>query len=485
MALSPVEFPRFGGLDLRVDPQDLGVGGAVDASNVLVGDGRLASRNGVGLRLPVADITGVFRWPWPAAGADRLVVVTTTDIYVYRLDDFSLLGSSATTETFRDLVVVGASSADAYLACEGGPVRKLTSAGVLTAPAGMPSGDFLAVQSPGNRLVVGTSGGFPGQARIRFSDPGAFETFQPNNFVDLEPNDDDELTAIVSWNNQTFVFKNNKFYVFYGNSVDGDGEPVFNYRRVSAEIGAVGTGFDDAKSAVAAVDGVYFVHRTGVYRTTGGAPTKLSGPVDPLFTKARAITPYYTGAAGDSFNPQAIIKVGSLLVIRVSNAENNLLAFDTDAGTWTAWSNPDWLSMLAARTNESGSLAERLLVAGPNIEGIGVMAPDYTTDCGDPIMGRYRPGFLNPGAPGAETDVFEWLIDGTGTITMRTAINDGITLGAPATIPLGTAPQVAQGRDGRAVWGRNIGVEISGAAPWSVSRIIANVTSQTDPGFKT
>jgi hypothetical protein len=57
--------------------------------------------------------------------------------------------------------------------------------------------------------------------------------------VDLTPNDGEVITEWRVGAATLFVFKQTKFFVFYGNSTDGSGNPVFNYRSVDLGVGAV------------------------------------------------------------------------------------------------------------------------------------------------------------------------------------------------------------------------------------------------------
>jgi hypothetical protein len=162
---------------------------------------------------------------------------------------------------------------------------------------------------------------------------------------------------------------------------------------------------------------------------------------------------------------------------------------DRDTGTWTAHSLPvaaaaGFTTALTAAHQSPPDDLTRLFFQPASSNVVYQLDGTSTTDAGAAMSARWRSGFWNPGQPGAESVVREWIIDGSGTVSLKTAVNDGITLGSAASVSLGTAPAVAQGRDRRSVRGRNVSLEISGTAPWSVSRMIANLRGQRNAGLK-
>ena len=143
-----------------------------------------------------------------------------------------------------------------------------------------PNGKFLGLSSTDNRLVnarfVGTVAGM-NPSTVRFSMEGDPLTWQATHYEDLTPGDGEEITGIASWRDLIFVFKQSKFFVFYGQSVDDDGDPVFNYRPVDAGVGLV-----SPRALAVSEQGVYFLDRTGLYFTAGGRPERVSDIVESL-----------------------------------------------------------------------------------------------------------------------------------------------------------------------------------------------------------
>jgi hypothetical protein len=147
----------------------------------------------------------------------------------------------------------------------------------------------LGVQPKDNRLVAwgfagltsGPNGTASSPSHAYVSQPDAPEKWDETDFVILAPGDGETGRAAATYNDFLFLFKQSKFFVFYGNSVDNTGGTVFNYRTV-------GNAFGGSSSAIyqgqvcSAPSGVYVITDTGVWKTTGGAPQLVSPALSPL-----------------------------------------------------------------------------------------------------------------------------------------------------------------------------------------------------------
>jgi hypothetical protein len=139
----------------------------------------------------------------------------------------------------------------------------------------------------------------------------------------------------VSWRELTFIFKETKFFVLWGEGTAPDGTPTFQLREVVNAIGlvsplAVGVGRD----------GVYFFNRRGVYRTNGGDPVLLSDVITPLWTQDPDV--YYGGEP---------INIGRLDLVRLlwhmeqlfvavptgGPTNDRLLLYDTQHRWWSVY----------------------------------------------------------------------------------------------------------------------------------------------------
>ncbi len=292
-----------------------------------------------------------------------------------------------------------------------------------SSPAGMPDAQCLAVQASDNRLVAGgftagnTTGGPTGAAstsspsHVYFSDAGTGETWTANNFVQLAPGDGEAITAIVAWREFVFVFKESKFFLFYGNSIDSAGNPIFNYRTVDAGVGALGP-----RAVVAGREGVYFASRRGIYRTTGQEPEKVSDIIDPFFDPSQTVSPFYLGGTQVQSVASNIalgyhaerVFVGATTATSVNN---KTLVYDPEHDWWTLWDIP--ASCFASFRVSSDP--ELLFGYASGTNDIGRHNINYTTDDGTAITSRWRSGWFDLDIPSRKT-IRESKVWGTGRV---------------------------------------------------------------------
>lgn len=479
-----VEFPGFGGLDFSVDPQQEQFVGAVDAMDVVFDSpGRLRTRSGARFirsnYTPVGATALAMKYTGIAPLGSEIVVLSTSGTSLQLSGDGSglirtvALASGSSAAFFAEL----GTPTTTYLAFTSDAATG-TYANAATTLSGAYGGGPLAVTKD-NRLMICKG------SRVRFSVAGDPTTYNANDYVDVTPGDGEFIAAAITYGNDTLVFKQTKFFVFYGNSTDGTGNPVFNYRMVNTGHGAA-----NYNAACAAPEGVYFVDRSGAWLTTGGGPRKVSDKLDRLFTTASwspTIDVPYTSAQLLAFfsGSYSATIAGDLLVVNMISpgGSNGILALHRPSGQWTAWSIN--AGALCGQTAGAGEIA----YVKRGTRELYRIARDQTVDqdntgATSPVTARWRSGFWNPGQPGSEAWVREWLLDGSGAITVKTSVNDAVTLGTGAVTTLGAWPTIAQGRDRRGLRGRDVSVELSGPMPWLASRAVANVWSQTAPGMR-
>ena len=301
--MSYQSFPYNGmgrGLNLRDKPDAVDQQECIDAMNVGFSErGAILTRGGY-TRVAASAIKGLTSFE-NTGGSKRLLTIVGTNLVAYSTGGSSI----ATTSLTASAVPMGSARfgtpGNEYIYLSNGTDVRRFDGTNFTTPSGMPKGQCLCVQPSDNRLVStgflgaadGPGGATSSPSHVYFSDPGQPETWDANNFVQLTPGDGERITGAVAWQGLTFVFKQTKFFVFYGNSVDGGGDPVFNYRAVESEAGLISR-FGATKTD----RGVYFVDREGLYLTTGGSPVRVSDLVEPLWS-GQASTFYRGGTIAD------------------------------------------------------------------------------------------------------------------------------------------------------------------------------------------
>jgi hypothetical protein len=267
---------------------------------------------------------------------------------------------------------------------------------------------------------------------------------------------------------ELFVFKKTKFFVFYGNSTDATGGVVFNYRMVDTGVGCAAAG---AKLTATHETGVYFVARDGVYVTTGGAPVKVSGAIDPMFsaTNLPIPAPFSSVIAAPlaSFTHLDIAR-GSLYMF---GATAGLLAFYTFVYDLVArrWMVFDWgvRSVLdGADVDNQGSLVLGLFPSGK----IALSDTSDTSDAGAAISWHHQSGFYDLGSQHSKRtrQTVAW---GSGSPTVSVFTDHGSTDANAAAVTLGTAPAVARGWHRKAYRGVLFSHKLSGSTAATVHRI--------------
>lgn len=346
----PVPFKGFGGgLNLRDAPEVVAEDQAIDSLNTIHSQrGAVEQRSGYA-KLTSAELTNradSMSEFYKTDGTKQIVVGNGN-----RLTVISAAGSVVAEDTAGITAnphffqrFGGPTGEDIYIANGTDTVQKWNGSAfsVPAYPAVTPNGKFLGLSVTDNRLVnarfTGTTAG-NNPSTVRFSAEGDPISFATTHYVDLNPGDGEEITGIAVWRDQLIVFKSTKFYVFYGNSVDDDGEPVFNYRPVDAGVGLV-----SPRALAVSEQGVYFLDRTGIYFTSGSQPERVSDVVEPIFHGHSWL--YYTGGVlndasiGDCTMQYHDERLFFSFPAGVSADNDRQLVFDPHEKWWALWDLP-------------------------------------------------------------------------------------------------------------------------------------------------
>lgn len=487
MSFKPLDSTVFGGLDARTDPED--GGGALHALNVTFGNpsrGVLSTRPGLGADIGTVNFGGAITGALYSSTVGGIVGSGATVTVVNVGTGASLATNAAlTTGSPWSFVPFGTGTTSCVYGTNGatsaGGLTKVTSAAVtqptVTVDAvgarNSPRPITLAVQPGDNRLVaagfnaaaVGPHGAASGASYVYFSEAGDAENWKTTNFVQLEPNDGETIQAAVAWNNKLFVFKQTKFFVFTGNSIDSSGNPVFNYYAVRA---AFPNNFPIYQGFVtASEDGVYVITTNGIYRTTGGPPVIASPELTPAFQQhppaafiAGSISPSFTAIGSGG----AVVWQNHLMF---SLGQNYFLVRSPD-GQWAVWLfTTDWAVIALV----NGLTCYLPSASGGN--GFNALGYSNTTDAGTVIPSLYASAYNTFGNPAVEKVVRRTELHGSGTVSLSWAKD----LTGSYSTTQSVAMSSGRGWANDAVRGSVLSYRLSAASgAWTVDRLMPWVT---------
>jgi hypothetical protein len=511
VALVPESFGRFGGLRLDLPLDEVGAERAIDALDVELSSetGLLQPRVGsevVKAQESSEGLTALFAHSDnamifcfnEAAGKAKLKYLNAANEVPAGAEEtlatkgglhfsFARLGTPSASYTY--IARRGTSGTTETLGrFDGTKFKEPTATVDGEAGKAMPKGHFVtAWPDGGNRLVVAgttTTGGPNGAASsdsyVWFSEPGNAEAYESTAYVQLMPGDGEEITGCCVWGGYLFVFKETRFFVFYGVSVDEEGRPEFNYRAVEIEARIRRPLSIGLENWAVAPGGVFFVSDDGVWLTTGGTPARISEELLPLGGERPLLGPIATTLpAGNRQWAQVNGLFYSNFVLYVTMNER-VLAYNLHTGTWVVWKGNISSGMAAWR---GGVYEGREYVYFVTLKTIYRYNGEKEADAAVTMEPRWQSGFYDFSDPDEKT-LTETKLYGTGKPKLAVAKDFG-EVGTAKEITLtteGTTPK--QGRTLLAQTGTLFSHKFSGTAPWSVQRITRYLEAQSVPASK-
>jgi hypothetical protein len=502
MAYQSFPYMGFGqGLNLRDKPDAVDPSEAIDALNVSFTErGAIQTRTGYA-KIVNSAILGL--GSFSTSAGIRRILTTNTVSSNQRLRAYGLTGGSPIADsgsltaasTPFSFARFGTPSSERVYASNGTDVRYFDGA-TFTNPNSssvvVPKGQSLVVQATDNRLVstsfLGTTDGPAGAttsvSHVWFSDPGDPATWDANNFVQLTPGDGEKIMGAIAWRELVFVFKQTKFFVFFGNSVAGDGTPIFNYRPVEG-----GVGLASRFGIAATPNGVYFVGRDGLYVTTGSSPQKVSDSVEPIWSGGAS--EYYKGGVISDPTATSLTALESLVY----------MAFTTSGGRRTLIydTNANWFSLY--------NFPARYIHAFDGAVWFGDTAlyrhnQEYADDDGLDISARWRSGWLDFGSPDIKV-LRASKFWGRGLVAVGVATDFEGAPGSSAQVYFSDPAEITQWNTStwgggswyasadlspkqrrRAERGTTFSIEVAGEAPWAVHRATHQIRQVRQPGIE-
>jgi hypothetical protein len=453
MSYKPVSVPSFGGgLVLTAQPDVLDPSQALDLLNVV-----FSERGAVRQRDGYAKLTSTALTNQPdsispyitSGGTKRLVVGNGNRLDVFTsFPGATAANSTAPTAHPHFFARFGSPTGERlYISNGTDQVRKL-DATTFSTPAGLSgeTGKFVAVWQ--NRLVTAcesgtTAGNNP--SSVRFSDPADPENFTANVYEDLHPGDGEAIQGMVVWRDQLIVFKQTWFAVFYGIGTDDAGEADPAWRSVEA-----GVGLAASKAVVSARDGVYFLDRKGVYKTTGSEPQQMSQALDPFFLgnpsiyfRSNTLNKSQISLSAMGFHEERIYLA---VPTGTATANDRMLVFDPRYGWWSLYDLPV-ADMCVFRPSNDEELV--FAVSDTTVgKHVGRHSPSYTADNmatdatgGTAITSRWRSGWQDFGDTATKT-VRETKLWGEGVVGVQLSV-DFRDVGSVTTADFGSSDTAA------------------------------------------
>lgn len=470
MSYTAIPVEVFPGVDTNANDGD----GAGDAVNVRVGRSmRLKTRPGY-TRVNADAYTGATSFLGIHYQSDnsRTYTVSEDGVRRYALGFATYLDDAKTGLTGSAIpVAITAHLTDetTYFACETDVIQEwITPVGLIDV-ATSPNCKYLCWMPQESRIIAAYAGfGSTNGSTIVFSDPGG-GVWPAANTLSLEPQDrtQDEISGLCSWRDDVYVFKANSFYVLTGSSESASGAAIMNYRAVHTDTGCAQP---NAFGTASGPDGVYFIGADGIYRTQGGPPELVSGPLqrwwdgydNGLFSTAASARDF-TAIRADAENVYVLNATAGLIFV-----------YSTLNGQWSVYDLPLTIKAM-------GTVGLRDFLFCDDTGRLYRSTEDDLTDVdtsgtATAISWRYQTSFQRFGDEG-EKVLREVKVEGHGGPIGLGVVSDWSTTDPTIVndLTLGTAPNIAQARYRVAARGRNFSCVLEGDGPASIERLVYEI----------
>ena len=324
-----------GGLNLTSDPLHVKDNETTDCSNVDF-DVRGAVKKRLGRIVRASDVDSAADFVFPyntPGGASRLICARAGQVNKFIDSSFVLQtptgtpGSQSANTRHNGVTASGSAyvvnNTDASWKYNGTTATRLgTTAGVT---GNQPKAAYVVFYK--GRLFFGNCNAGANRSRVIFTgsdaNPGDVEYFKATSLIDFDPDDGDEITALVPFLDQIVVFKRNKIF-----SLRGDTPSSFRVVLGNPSLGCVAP-----RSAVAWEKGVVFLSSRGVFSFDGARAVRMSEKIDPALNALPA--PTLANAVGTVFGNRYFLAVST------GGAFNDTLyIFDFTTAVWTKYT--DW-----------------------------------------------------------------------------------------------------------------------------------------------
>ena len=228
--------------------------------------------------------------------------------------------------TFTDYVFFVTSGFDTPLSWDGAAASSLGSTQLSSAP----SGQFITVFK--SRLYIASTS--TNRDRVFFSSiissAGNITWDTTNDWLDVNPSDGQNITALANNGTLLLIFKDRAMYRWNGSATDPD---------LVIDVGC------SSQESVATRNGqTFFFNPFGIYVTTGGFPKKISKEIQKWIDAIAGS--YYSNVAGACDDDHYYCSIGDVTVD--GEAFNNVvLVYELSTDTWTVRVYPEQVRLFA------------------------------------------------------------------------------------------------------------------------------------------
>lgn len=331
-------------------------------------------------------------WTWDGSTVVENATVTTSNMTTesVRGATWGQVGATAARLFLANTYLTGTLTMRTWDGTAAAPTTLTNTANnVYTAPAGgnAPLAKLICDHGGYMWWADTLEGGIRFRSRLRFSHPLQPADFAAADYFDIEPDDQtDQITALVRFRGQLFVFKKKAVYAVYGTTRDD-----FVVQRIAATAGTV-----SQDSVAVSQDSMYWWSPDGdVFKYNGTVITSIA-------TKINILARNGTMNAGDDHR---LAWAGDRLYVSFLNVDSTrstyvYMPMVGRSGSWTKYSY-QWTSMVWWRRNVgSTSVITRILgQAGVSDLNIATQKADYNGTSTTPIAAQYTTAWFQADNP--------------------------------------------------------------------------------------
>jgi hypothetical protein len=275
------------------------------------------------------NLLGLYEFRDSGSGTyDQIIAVNGTGVYYLNGTTWTskrtvTTGKKADFTTFLDFVWM-VNGTDATAIWDGNPSNSFVTTGNADSA---PIGKF--IENYRSRVWITGNSTYPD--RIYYSSlPSEAATpvvtwntsATTGDWIDISPQDGDNITALKRSKSALLVFKRNNLYRVYSSS-ETDPDPKYNVGTYSNE------------SVIEAKDGIYFHHPTGIFRYSDGVVEEISKPIQD-FIDAVSVSQYENVCSWQD-GDHVYTALGDLTVNGVTY-NNTVVRYTISSQVWTVYS---------------------------------------------------------------------------------------------------------------------------------------------------